>query len=74
MILHLVAFDPGLYVVETAMAGASVLVAFDPGLYAVETAMTGALVPKQLSGCTDIKLCNRDDLIATVGGLRSNHN
>ncbi len=49
MILHLVTFDPGLYVVETALTGASVLVAFDPGLYAVETAMTGALVPKQLS-------------------------
>ena len=49
MILHLVAFDPGLYAIETAMTGASVLVTFDPSLYAVETAMTDALVPKQLS-------------------------
>jgi len=60
---------------SSQMLWSLVLVAFDPGLYAVETAMTGALVPKQLSWCTDIKLCNRDDLIATVvGGLRSNRN
>ena len=60
---------------SSQMLWSLVLVAFDPGLYAVETAMTGALVPKQLSWCTDIKLCNHDDLIATVvGRLRSNRN